>query len=125
MNYLFLTITLVAILIVLGIAVFTNFELTNDQYDRLKYVVVRWHYLVVFVALIVKTFDVPMGVETVTIVSGIGAMLAGLLGISGENYSQDFDEDDYEFHDELDDEELEDIDEEAENAKEESGEIDG
>lgn len=125
MNYLFFAVTLAAILVVLGVAVFSNFKLTNEQYDRLKYVVVRWHYLVVFVALIVKTFDVPMGVETVTIVSGIGAMLAGLLGISDDNYAQDFDEDDYEFYDELDDEELEDIDEEIENAKEESGEIDG
>lgn len=86
MNYLFLIITIVVILGVLGIAVFTKLTLSDDQYDRLKAVVIKWQYLVVFIALIVKTFDVSYGIETVTIVSGFGAMLAGLMGISNVNY---------------------------------------
>ena len=47
----------------------------------------KWQYIVVFIALIVKTFDVAYGIETVTIVSGIGALLAGLMGISDINYT--------------------------------------
>lgn len=86
MNYLFLIITLTVILAVLVIATFTKFCITNEGYDRLKAVVVRWQYIVVFIALIVKTFEVPYGIETVTLVSGIGAMLAGLLDISNSNY---------------------------------------
>lgn len=86
MNYIFLTITLAVIIAVLLIATFSKFSLTNEQYDRLKWIVIRWSYLVTFLALIVKTFDVPYGMETITIVAGIGAMLAGLMGISNVNY---------------------------------------
>lgn len=86
MNYLFLIIVLVIVLGVLGIAAFTNFNLDNEHYDRLKWITIRWSYLVVFIGLIAKTFDIPHGTETVTIVAGIGAMLAGLLGISNNNY---------------------------------------
>ena len=87
MNYLFLIITLAVIIGILCIAAFGKFKLTNDGYDRLKEVVVKWQYIVVFIALIVKTFDVAYGIETVTIVSGIGALLAGLMGISDINYT--------------------------------------
>lgn len=86
MNYLFLIITLTIIVAVLVIAMFTKFCITNEGYDRLKAVVVKWQYIVVFIALIVKTFNVQYGVETVTLVAGIGAMLAGLLDISNSNY---------------------------------------
>lgn len=87
MKYLFLIVTIAVVLGVLLIATFSKFKLTDEQYDRLKAVVIRWQYLVVFIALIVKTFDVPYGIETVTIVSGFGAMLAGLMGISNVNYT--------------------------------------
>lgn len=87
MKYLFLIITIAVVLGVLLIATFSKFKLTDEQYDRLKAVVIKWQYLVVFIALIVKTFDVPYGIETVTIVSGFGAMLAGLMGISNTNYT--------------------------------------
>lgn len=86
MNYLFLIITLVVIIGILAVAAFGKFKLSNEGYDRLKAVVVKWQYIVVFIALIVKTFEVAYGIETVTIVSGIGAMLAGLMGISDVNY---------------------------------------
>ena len=72
---------------ILCIAAFGKFKLTNEGYDRLKAVVIKWSYLVVFIGLIVKTFDIPYGVETVTIVAGIGAMFAGLLGISNVNFT--------------------------------------
>lgn len=89
MNYLFLIIVLVIVIAVLVIASFTNFALDDEHYDRLKWIVIRWSYLVTFIALIVKTFNISYGIETVTIVAGIGAMLAGLLGVSKDNYHAD------------------------------------
>lgn len=84
----FFIITILLIAAVLVIAVFTRFRLSDEQYDRLKWIVTRWDYFVVFIALIVKTFEVPYGLETVTIVGGIGAMLAGLLHISNQTYEE-------------------------------------
>lgn len=86
MNYLFLIVVLAVVLVVLAIASFTSFGLDDFHYDRLKWVVIRWSFLVTFIGLIVKTFDIPYGTETVTLVAGIGACLAGLLGISNTNY---------------------------------------
>lgn len=96
MNYIFPIAVFATIAIVLGIASFTNFELDNYHYDRLKWVVIRWSYLVVFIGLIVKTFDIPYGTETVTLVAGLGAMLAGFLGISKSNWDgEEIDEYEY------------------------------
>lgn len=86
MNYIFLILVIAAVAAVLAIAMFTNFRLDDEHYDRLKWVVIRWSYLVTFIGLIVKTFAVPYGMETVILVGGIGAMLAGLLGISNQAY---------------------------------------
>lgn len=88
MNYIFLIIVIAIVIAVLVIATFTKFRLDDEQYDRLKWVVIRWSYLTTFIGLIAKTFDLPYGVETVTIVAGIGAMLAGLLGISTQSYQE-------------------------------------
>ena len=98
MNYTFLIITLAVISVVLLLAAFTRFSLSNEGYDRLKSVVTKWDYIVIFIALIVKTFNVAYGLETVAIVAGLGALLAGLLGISkinykGEKLTQMFNED--------------------------------
>lgn len=87
MKYLFLIITLAVIAGVLSIAAFTKFRLDDEQYDRLKWIVIRWQYLVAFVALIVKLFSVSYGVETVMLVAGVGVMLAGLLGVANKNYT--------------------------------------
>ena len=86
MSYIFLIAVITAVAAVLAIAMFTNFRLDDEHYDRLKWVVIRWSYLVTFIGLIVKTFAVPYGMETVILVGGIGAMLAGLLGISNQAY---------------------------------------
>lgn len=106
MNYIFPIAVFATVAIVLAIASFTNFELDNYHYDRLKWVVLRWSYLVVFIGLIVKTFDIPYGTETVTLVAGLGAMLAGFLGISKKNWDgEELDEtyDDEEFEEGDDD----------------------
>ena len=86
MNYAFLITVLAIVVIVLAIASFTNFELDSVHYDRLKWVVVKWSYLVVFIGVIVKTFDIAYGTETVTLVAALGAMLAGLLDISNREF---------------------------------------
>ena len=89
MNYLFLIIVIAVIVAIIGIAAFSNFELDNTHYERLKWLTMRWSFLVTFIALLVKTFSIPHGVETVAVVAGIGAMMAGLLGISTKNYYAD------------------------------------
>lgn len=86
MNYLFLVIVLAVIVAILAIASFGEFELDSEHYDRLKWLVIRWSYIVVFIGLVAKTFNVPYGTETVTIVAGIGALLAGLMNISSKNF---------------------------------------
>ena len=42
MNYIFPIAVFATIAIVLGVASFTNFEIDNYHYDRLKWVVIRW-----------------------------------------------------------------------------------
>lgn len=86
MSYIFPIAVFATLVLVLAVASFTNFELDNYHYDRLKWVVAKWTYLVTFFALIVKTFDIPYGVETVALVAGLGAMLAGLVDISAKNW---------------------------------------
>lgn len=107
MNYIFPIAVFATVAIVLAIASFTNFELDNFHYDRLKWVVLRWSYLVVFIGLIVKTFDIPYGTETVTLVAGLGAMLAGFLDISKKNWDGE------ELYETYDDEEFEEGDDDG------------
>lgn len=110
MNYIFPIAVFATVAIVLAIASFTNFELDNYHYDRLKWVVLRWSYLVVFIGLIVKTFDIPYGTETVTLVAGLGAMLAGFLDISKKNWDgEELEENEYE----IDEEEFEEGDDDG------------
>ena len=109
MNFVFPIVVFAIVLGVIGIASFTNFELDNYHYDRLKWVVIRWTYLVTFIGVIIKTFEISYGIETVTIVAGFGAMLAGLMNISHSNYYGEIEDDD----DELYDPELIDVNEEG------------
>lgn len=88
MDYVFLITVMAIVIVVLAIASFTDFELDDYHYDRLKWITIRWAYLVTFFGLIVKTFDIAYGVETVTLVAGIGAMFAGLLDISNKEYQK-------------------------------------
>ena len=85
-SYAFLFAVLGVVVAILCIATFTHFSLTNEQYDRLKWVALHWGVLVVFISLIVKLFDMPYGIETVSLVAGIGALLVGLLDISNAEY---------------------------------------
>ena len=89
MNYTFLIAVIAVVAAVIGIAAFTNFELDNEHYDRLKWLAIRWSYIVTFLGLIVKTFEIPYGIETVTVVAGIGALIAGLMGVSTNSWKLD------------------------------------
>lgn len=89
MNFIFLIAVIIVLIAVLGVAAFGSFELDNDHYERLKWVVMRWSFIVTFIGVIVKTFTIQYGVETVTIVAALGALMAGLLGISTSNYYAD------------------------------------
>lgn len=86
MNYIFPIAVFATVAIVLAVASFTNFELDNYHYDRLKWVVIRWSYLTTFIGLVATTLEMPYNTETVTLACGIGAMLAGFLGISKSNW---------------------------------------
>lgn len=88
MNYLFLIITLAAVIAALVIAGFTGFHLSDEGYKRLKWLVIRWEFIVVFVGVLVKTFGFPYGLETVIVVAALGSMLAGFLGIGMKNYDK-------------------------------------
>ena len=107
MSYTFLIVVIIAVLAIIGIAAFTNFCLDNAHYDRLKWLALRWHYITAFVALLVKLFGFPYGSETVLLVAGIGACMAGLLGVSNKNYTDDEEFDDEDDYDDDEAEELE------------------
>lgn len=86
MTYLFLIIVIAVVLGVIAVAAFTNLCLDNEHYDRLKWLADRWDYIGVFIAVLVKLFDFPYGMETVEVVIAIGALMAGILGVSAKNY---------------------------------------
>ena len=71
-----------------GVSVLTLFgvKLTNEQYDRLKEIVVKWSGITTFLGVIVATFKTPYGNETITLVAAIGALLAYAMGLSIKNY---------------------------------------
>ena len=87
-SYIFLIVVLLLVGLILVVTTFTHFKLTNDQYDRLKWLVVRWSVITAFLGVIIKTFSIPYGLETVTIVAAIGVLLAGLMGISNDHYDE-------------------------------------
>lgn len=87
-NYIFM-ISVITILVLAVLAItFCNIHLNNDQYDRLKYIVLKWSAITTFLGVIVATFnDIPYGKETITIVAAIGALLAEVLNTSHKNHT--------------------------------------
>ena len=85
-RYGFLIIVLAVLLIAVGVITFTDFKLSNEQYDRIKAVVLKWPGILTFLGVIVSTFKVPFGEETLTLVAAIGTFLAYCLGISSKVY---------------------------------------
>lgn len=85
-NYIFLIVVLAVLAVaVIGITLH-GVQLNNDQYDRLKGIVLKWSGIVTFLGVLVSTFHISYGEETITVVAAIGAFLAYMLGISDKNY---------------------------------------
>ena len=87
-NYIFF----ISVIVVLAIAVcfitYRGLHLDNDQYDRLKSIVINWSAIVALLAAIVSTFPgIPYGTETITVVAAIGAFLAKCLNVSNKNHN--------------------------------------
>lgn len=89
MTYMFLIIVIAVVIGIISVAAFTNLCLDNEHYDRLKWLADRWDYIGVFIAVLVKLFDFPYGMETVEVVIALGALMAGILGVSAKNYEKD------------------------------------
>lgn len=85
-QYTFMIITLVLLLVIVGGITFFGVNLSNEQYDRLKGIVIKWSGITTFLGVIVATFPVPYGKETITLVAAIGALLAYALSVSIKNY---------------------------------------
>lgn len=129
MKYTFLIVVLAVLFIGLGIAVFAKIRLTNDQYDRLKWIVERWHYITTLLGVVVSVINPEYGEETITLVAAIGAFLAGLIGISSVNYNKakaieedGEDEESFVFEDDEDEDDIEYVGSDIEDEIEEDDE---
>ena len=73
-NYIFLIVVLAVLAVaVIGI-ILHGVQLTNDQYDRLKGIVLKWSGIVTFLDVLVSTFHISYGKETITVVAAISAL---------------------------------------------------
>ena len=87
MKYAFLISVLVILAIAVSFITLRGICLDNDQYDRLKKIVIKWSGIVTLLGVIVATFSVPYGEETITIVAAVGAFLAYCLNVSDKSYN--------------------------------------
>lgn len=85
-NYLFLIVVLAVLAIAVTIITLYGVKLTNEQYDRLKAIVVKWSGIVTLLGVLVSTFNFSYGEETITVVAAVGAFLAYVMGVSVKNY---------------------------------------
>lgn len=86
-KYIFLISVIVALAVSVAFITLHGITLDNDQYDRLKKIVIKWSAIVTFLGVIVATFTVPYGTETITVVAAIGALLGKCLDESNANYN--------------------------------------
>lgn len=88
MHHLF-SIIVLSILII-GVVVITKWgrALTDEEYDRLKYIVERWPAITAFLGIIVTAFNPLYGAETITVAAGIGTLLAKFLDTSRKEYNK-------------------------------------
>jgi len=82
---------LITVIVVLGIAITAitlyGIKLNNEQYDRLKGIVIKWSAITTLLGVIVATFNVSYGAETITVVAAIGVFLARCLNVSVANFN--------------------------------------
>ena len=87
-NFTFFIAVIAILLIAVGFITYRGLNLNNDQYDRLKAVVMKWPAIITFLGVIVATFPgISYGAETVTIVAAIGAFLAECLNVSKKSFN--------------------------------------
>lgn len=86
-QYAFLITTLAVLLVAVAFVTLHGVMLSNDQYDRLKKIVIRWSGITTFLGVIVATFDFPYGEETITVVAAIGAFMAYMLNTSDKSFN--------------------------------------
>ena len=86
-NYAFLIAVLAVLALAILVVTFCNYELNNEQYDRLKNLVMKWPAILTFLGVLVATFHFSFGEETITVVAAIGALLARILNVSNYNYN--------------------------------------
>lgn len=87
MNYVFLICVLVVLALSVTFVTFHGIKLNNEQYDRLKAIVHNWPAITTLLGVIVATFQIPFGAETITVVAAIGAFMAKCLDVSVANYN--------------------------------------
>lgn len=63
-------------------------QLSNEQYDRLKNIVLKWPGIMTLLGVVVTVFAPPFGEETITLVAAVGAFLAYMLGVSDKKYTE-------------------------------------
>lgn len=94
-NYIFLIAVLVVLIASVITITFVDFKLSDDQYDKLKKIVMKWPGVVTLLGVIVSTFTFAYGEETLTLVSAIGTFLAYCLDISAKVYDAKGENDEY------------------------------
>lgn len=87
-DYIFMISVLVLLVLAICVITFSNIKLSNEQYDRLKAIVLKWPAILTFLGVIVATFTFTYGKETITIVAAIGALLERFLGVSHKTYTE-------------------------------------
>ena len=85
-NYTFLITVLVILAVAVIVITLHGVQLTNEQYDRLKKIVLKWPGILTLLGVIVNVFHPSFGEETITVVAAIGAFLSYMLGVSDKNY---------------------------------------
>ena len=85
-NYLFLIVVLTVLTLGVSVITFIDFSLSDEQFKRLRSIVLKWPGLITLLGVIITTFDIPYGEETVTLVAAIGTFAAYCLGISSKVY---------------------------------------
>jgi len=86
-QYAFLITTLAVLAVAVIFVTLHGVRLSNEQYDRLKNIVIKWSGITTFLGVIVATFSFPYGEETITLVAAIGAFMAYMLNISDKSYN--------------------------------------
>lgn len=85
-QYTFLIVVLAVLFIAITFITYKGVCLSNEQYDRLKKIVMKWAGITTFLGVLVSTFSFAYGEETITVVAAVGAFLSYMMGVSEDNY---------------------------------------